>query len=101
MKPSGLALSGDEPAPHVAHALRSLRLKRNISLDALSTTTKVRGELLREFERDLLTHNPHFNKIYAVALARSYASTLGADEAAWVMLVRNAWEGFAAVDLVQ
>ena len=94
MKSPALTFSGEEPAPHVAHALRSLRLKRNISLDALSSRTKVRDELLQEFERDLLTRNPYYNKIYAVALARTYAHSLGADEAAWVMMVRKAWEVF-------
>lgn len=94
-----LTRSGEEPAPHVAQALRALRLKRNVSLDVLSSTTKIRDELLQEFERDLLIHNPYYNKIYATALARTYVTSLGADEAAWVMMVRNAWEDFATVDL--
>lgn len=57
--------------------LSAIREKRNVSLEALRSATKVYPNVITQFEQDGLKDHPLFNSLYVRAFIRSYASAVG------------------------
>jgi len=72
--------------------LRLIRESKKITLDGIHRGTKIPIAVLRDFERDGLKSNRHFNRVYRISLVTAYASEVGVERE----LVRTAVTSSAA-----
>lgn len=64
------------PLGHFLGDLSAIRVKRNVSLEALREATKVYPNVISQFEEDGLKDHPLFNSLYVRAFIRSYANAV-------------------------
>ncbi len=88
-----LASKLEQSKHQYAQDLRTLRKYRGVSLETISTETRIIKTVLEEFESNCLHQNIRFNKVYLCSLCRAYARVAGLDVDQVVSALEMALEG--------
>lgn len=88
-----LASKLEQSKRQYAQDLRTLRKYRGVSLETISTETRIIKTVLEEFEINCLHQNSRFNKVYLCSLCRAYARVAGLDVDQVVSALEMALEG--------